>query len=252
MPLSKIHSTLTSDHILLDGTDSTGANANSSVLLDSSAANTDVGALMSYEAGEGDGSALLTNTFLADMVSPVRSAGRTITIPDVSEPIRTDDDSNIQQFQGTTDLVPSTGGAAQTYTLWREMDGRGQGNKNSPNGALVSQSSGIWSFAKTGYYSVNYQVFMAAHTVTYAGGILQFALDGSTYATIAESYSSVTSTSGTYYKNSNPHVVLKITNPEVERMKTQIFASHTSVTFAGNSTQGISYLTCTFQRIGDL
>ena len=252
MPLSKIHSTLTSDHILLDGTDSTGANANSSVLLDSSAANTDVGALMSYEAGADDGSALLTNTFLADMVSPVRSAGRTITIPDVSEPIRTDDDSNIQQFQGTTDLVPSTGGAAQTYTLWREMDGRGQGNKNSPNGALVSQSSGIWSFAKTGYYSVNYQVFMAAHTVTYAGGILQFALDGSTYATIAESYSSVTSTSGTYYKNSNPHVVLKITNPEVERMKTQIFASHTSVTFAGNSTQGISYLTCTFQRIGDL
>ena len=252
MPLSKIHSTLTSDHILLDGTDSTGANANSSVLLDSSAANTDVGSLMSYEAGADDGSALLTNTHLADMVSPVRSAGRTITIPDVSEPIRTDDDSNIQQFQGTTDLVPSTGGAAQTYTLWREMDGRGQGNKNSPNGALVSQSSGIWSFAKTGYYSVNYQVFMAAHTVTYAGGILQFALDGSTYATIAESYSSVTSTSGTYYKNSNPHVVLKITNPEVERMKTQIFASHTSVTFAGNSTQGISYLTCTFQRIGDL
>ena len=252
MPLSKIHSTLTSDHILLDGTDSTGANANSNVLLDSSAANTDVGSLMSYEAGADDGSALLTNTHLADMVSPVRSAGRTITIPDVSEPIRTDDDSNIQQFQGTTDLVPSTGGAAQTYTLWREMDGRGQGNKNSPNGALVSQSSGIWSFAKTGYYSVNYQVFMAAHTVTYAGGILQFALDGSTYATIAESYSSVTSTSGTYYKNSNPHVVLKITNPEVERMKTQIFASHTSVTFAGNSTQGISYLTCTFQRIGDL
>ena len=252
MPLSKIHNTLTSDHILLDGTDSTGANANSSVLLDSSAANTDVGALMSYEAGADDGSALLTNTFLADMVSPVRSAGRTITIPDVSEPIRTDDDSNIQQFQGTTDLVPSTGGAAQTYTLWREMDGRGQGNKNSPNGALVSQSSGIWSFAKTGYYSVNYQVFMAAHTVTYAGGILQFALDGSTYATIAESYSSVTSTSGSYYKNANPHAVLKITNPEVERMKTQIFASHTSVTFAGNSTQGISYLTCTFQRIGDL
>ena len=252
MPLSKIHSTLTSDHILLDGTDSTGANANSSVLLDSSAANTDVGVLMSYEAGADDGSALLTNTFLADMVSPVRSAGRTIIIPDVSEPIRTDDDSNIQQFQGTTDLVPSTGGAAQTYTLWREMDGRGQGNKNSPNGALVSQSSGIWSFAKTGYYSVNYQVFMAAHTVTYAGGILQFALDGSTYAVIAESYSSVTSTSGTYYKNSNPHVVLKITNPEVERMKTNIYSSHTSITFAGNSTQGISYLTCTFQRIGDL
>ena len=225
------------DNLLLNATDSSS---------------TDAGFNLLYEDGTHDGSALLTNTFLADMVSPVRSAGRTITIPDVSEPIRTDDDSNIQQFQGTGDLVPSTGGVAQTYVLWREMDGRGQGNKNSPNGALVSQSSGIWSFAKTGYYSVNYQVFMAANTVTYAGGILQFALDGSTYATIAESYSSVTSTSGTYYKNSNPHAVLKITNPEVERMKTQIFASHTNVTFAGNATAGISYLTCTFQRIGDL
>ena len=59
MPLSKIHSTLTSDHILLDGTDSTGANANSSVLLDSSAANTDVGSLMSYEAGAVDGAITL-------------------------------------------------------------------------------------------------------------------------------------------------------------------------------------------------
>ena len=59
MPLSKIHNTLTSDHILLDGTDSTGANANSSVLLDSSAANTDVGTLMSYEAGAVDGAITL-------------------------------------------------------------------------------------------------------------------------------------------------------------------------------------------------
>ena len=59
MPLSKIHSTLTSDHILLDGTDSTGANANSSVILDSSAANTDVGSLMSYEAGAVDGAVTL-------------------------------------------------------------------------------------------------------------------------------------------------------------------------------------------------
>ena len=59
MPLSKIHNTLTSDHILLDGTDSTGANANSNVLLDSSAANTDVGSLMSYEAGAVDGAVTL-------------------------------------------------------------------------------------------------------------------------------------------------------------------------------------------------
>ena len=33
MPLSKIHNTLTSDHILLDGTDSTGANAAAQAIL---------------------------------------------------------------------------------------------------------------------------------------------------------------------------------------------------------------------------
>ena len=70
MPLSKIHSTLTSDHILLDGTDSTGANANSNVILDSSAASTDVGALMSYEAGADDASVTLTaSNFTLDSLS---------------------------------------------------------------------------------------------------------------------------------------------------------------------------------------
>ena len=70
MPLSKIHNTLTSDHILLDGTDSTGANANSSVLLDSSAANTDVGSLMSYEAGADDASVALTpSSFTLDALN---------------------------------------------------------------------------------------------------------------------------------------------------------------------------------------
>ena len=59
MPLSKIHSTLTSDHILLDGTDSTGANANSNVILDSSASSTDVGSLMSYETGTVDAAVTL-------------------------------------------------------------------------------------------------------------------------------------------------------------------------------------------------
>ena len=59
MPLSRIHNDSLSDHIILDGTDSTGANANSSVLLDSSAANTDVGSLMSYEAGAVDGAVTL-------------------------------------------------------------------------------------------------------------------------------------------------------------------------------------------------
>ena len=92
MPLSKIHNTLTSDHILLDGTDSTGANANSSVLLDSSAANTDVGSLMSYEAGAVDGAVTLPvgrdNLSLAggivQVVQTEQTAASTISNPSSS------------------------------------------------------------------------------------------------------------------------------------------------------------------------
>lgn len=92
MPLSKIHSTLTSDHILLDGTDSTGANANSSVILDSSAANTDVGSLMSYEAGAVDAAITLPvgrdNLSLAggivQVVQTEQTAASTISNPSSS------------------------------------------------------------------------------------------------------------------------------------------------------------------------
>ena len=70
MPLSKIHNTLTSDHILLDGTDSTGANANSRVLIDASASDTDEGIIMSYEAGADDASVALTpSSFTLDALN---------------------------------------------------------------------------------------------------------------------------------------------------------------------------------------
>ena len=251
MPLSKIHSTLTSDHILLDGTDSTGANANSSVLLDSSAANTDVGSLMSYEAGADDGSALLTNTHLADMVSPVRSAGRTITIPDVSEPILTDDDNNTSIFRSNSDVVQSTGGAQQTLTTWVTVDTgvtgtRGQGNK----GAGVSHSSGVFTFANTGHYLINYKLMMGAHTVTYAGGLLYGSVDGSTFNALGETYASVSNTSGTYFNTASLSVIFKVTDTSTHKIKTQLLAAGTTVTFNGHT--DLNQTHCIFQRIGDI
>ena len=81
MPLSKIHNTLTSDHILLDGTDSTGANAGSNVTLDSSASSTDVGALMSYETGTVDAAVTLPvgrdNLSLTGSIAQVKQATQT-------------------------------------------------------------------------------------------------------------------------------------------------------------------------------
>ena len=224
------------DNILLDGTDSTS---------------TDTGFNLLYENGTHDGSVLLTNTHLADMVSPVRSVGRTITIPDVSEPILTDDDNNTSIFRSNSDVVQSTGGAQQTLTTWVTVDTgvtgtRGQGNK----GAGVSHSSGVFTFANTGHYLINYKLMMGAHTVTYAGGLLYGSVDGSTFNALGEVYSAVSNTSGTYYKNASISVIFKVTDTSTHKIKTQILASGTTVTFSGHS--DLNQTHCVFQRIGDI
>ena len=140
MPLSKIHSTLTSDHILLDGTDSTGANANSSVLLDSSAANTDVGALMSYEAGADDASVTLTasnytldslsvsgTTTLSSSVSGETTFNGAI-IPNAgikfpATQVASTDANTLDDYEeGTFTPVIRGGGTAGTYELNTSFD----------------------------------------------------------------------------------------------------------------------------------
>ena len=224
------------DNILLNGTDSDSADAGFNLL---------------YENGTHDGSAMLTNTHLADITSPVRSAGRTITLPDVSEPILTDDDNNTSIFRSNSDVVQSTGGAQQTLTTWVTVDTgvtgtRGQGNKD----ALVSHSSGIFTFSKTGHYLINYKLMIGAHTVTYAGGLLYGSVDGSTFNALGEVYSAVSNTSGTYYKNASISVIFKVTDTSTHKIKTQILASGTTVTFSGHS--DINQTHCVFQRIGDI
>ena len=140
MPLSKIHNTLTSDHILLDGTDSTGANANSSVLLDSSAANTDVGALMSYEAGADDASVTLTasnytldslsvsgTTTLSSSVSGETTFNGAI-IPNAgikfpATQVASTDANTLDDYEeGTFTPVIRGGGTAGTYELNTSFD----------------------------------------------------------------------------------------------------------------------------------
>ena len=224
------------DNILLNGTDSTS---------------TDTGFNLLYENGTHDGSVLLTNTHLADMVSPVRSVGRTITIPDVTEPIITDADNNTSIFRSNSNVVPSTGTVQETLTTWVTVDTgvtgtRGQGNKD----ALVSHSSGVFTFSKTGHYLINYKLMIGAHTVTYAGGLLYGSVDGSTFNALGEVYSAVSNTSGTYYKNASISVIFKVTDTSTHKIKTQILASGTTVTFSGHS--DINQTHCVFQRIGDI
>ena len=248
MPLSKIHNTLTSDHILLDGTDSTGANANSKVLLDASASNTDVGALMSYEAGAVDGSAMLTNTHLADMVSPVRSAGRKITIPDVTEPILTDADNHFQQFRLTTSQSISTINTVEDITSnLEEVDSRQVESK----GSLVSQSSGIFSFSKTGYYHIGYKISIKGHSYdNYGGGGIRATPDNSTYDIIAEGFEHSDVTSGDRYSDVYTDATFKVTDINNQKVKFFLFSDNTNMNTEADTDRNRTYMT--FQRIGDL
>ena len=246
MPLSKIHSTLTSDHILLDGTDSTGANANSNVLLDSSAANTDVGSLMSYEAGADDGSVMLTNTHLADITSPVRSAGRTITLPDVSEPILTDDDPHFQVFRLTGASAQATGAATELIdSPWEEVettDPRGQFGK----GSIVSQSSGAFSFSKTGYYKVTFTGYVTDNADNqYAGVYVNGAAAGGN--TFANLYTNIRSTRP--YANLTTFAVVPV-QTKLEQVKFFQQMEQATAQFHGDGNQNTTVVT--FQRIGDI
>ena len=248
MPLSKIHNTLTSDHILLDGTDSTGANANSNVILDSSAANTDVGSLMSYEAGADDGSVMLTNTHLADMVSPVRSAGRTITIPDVTEPILTDADNHRQQFRLTTSQSISTINTIEDITSnLEEVDSRQVEGK----GSLVSESSGIFSFSKTGYYDISYKISVKGHSyANYGGGGIQATPDNSTYAIVTEGFEHSDVTSGDRYSDLTLNVNLKVTDISNQKVKFFLFANNANMNTEAHTDINRTFMT--FQRVGDI
>tara|TARA_Y100000356_G_scaffold51710_1_gene41496 strand:- start:799 stop:1539 length:741 start_codon:yes stop_codon:yes gene_type:complete len=246
MPLSKIHNTLTSDHILLDGTDSTGANANSNVILDSSAANTDVGSLMSYEAGADDGSVMLTNTHLADITSPVRSAGRTITLPDVSEPILTDDDPHFQVFRLTGASAQATGAATELIdSPWEEVettDPRGQFGK----GSIVSQSSGAFSFSKTGYYKVTFTGYVTDNADNqYAGVYVNGAAAGGN--TFANLYTNIRSTRP--YANLTTFAVVPV-QTKLEQVKFFQQMEQATAQFHGDGNQNTTVVT--FQRIGDI
>ena len=148
------------------------------------------------------------------VASPNTDSNYTLTLPESTSTVLTDGSQNLTSaFRLSSNLVPSSGGSQETLTSWATVETavsgtRGQGSK----GAGVSHSSGVFTFANTGHYLINYKLMMGAHTVTYAGGLLYGSVDGSTFNALGEVYSAVSNTSGTYYKNANPHVVLKITN----------------------------------------
>ena len=218
------------DNILLEGTDSSS---------------TDAGFNLLYENGTHDGSAMLTNTHLADITSPVRSAGRTITLPDVSEPILTDDDPHFQVFRLTGVSAQATGAATELIdSPWEEVDTtdpRGQFGK----GSIVSQSSGVFSFSKTGYYKVTFTGYITDNADNeYAGVYVNGAAAGGN--TFANLYTAMEANELT---NLTTFVVVPVQTKQ-EQVKFFQQMEQATAQFHGDGNQNATVVT--FQRIGDI
>ena len=155
-----------------------------------------------------------------------------------------------QIFILTSNLVPSTDNTQETLTNWADVDGNVPAARGQTSvGSLVSQSSGIFSFSETGKYLIIYNMMMQQHTVTYAGGLIYATLNNSTYNALGESYSSTTSTSGSYFKNASVSATFDVPNTTNCKMKFNILANVTNVTFNGNA--DICQTHVVFQKIGE-
>ena len=185
------------------------------------------------------------------VASPNTDSNYTLTLPESTSTVLTDGSQNLTSaFRLSSNLVPSSGGSQETLTSWATVETgvsgtRGQGSK----GAGVSQSSGVFTFANTGYYLITYHLLMATNTVTYAGGLIYATVNNSAYNALVEGYSSTTSTTGTYYKNTCMSVVFDVTDTANRKIKFNILASHTNVTFHGHADMSKTYVI--FQRVGD-
>jgi hypothetical protein len=155
-----------------------------------------------------------------------------------------------QIFILTSGLVPSTANTQETLTNWADVNGAVPAARGQTSvGSLVSQSSGIFSFSETGKYLITYNLMMQTHTVTYAGGLIYATLNNSTYNALGESYSSTTSISGSYFKNASVSATFDVTNTTNCKMKFNILANVTNVTFNGNADLCQTHVV--FQKIGE-
>ena len=91
------------------------------------------------------------------VASPNTDSNYTLTLPESTSTVLTDGSQNLTSaFRLSSNLVPSSGGSQETLTSWATVETgvsgtRGQGS----TGAGVSQSSGVFTFANTGYYLVS-------------------------------------------------------------------------------------------------
>jgi hypothetical protein len=250
MPLSKVHNTLTSDHILLDGTDSTSANANSKVLLDASASNTDVGSIMSFESGAGDSSVTNTSTFLDDIKTTNRTAGRKILLPSSTTGGTILDTSNTTFFGADQwRLTTTKTGTGVINANWERIDY----TANAKVGTGMSESSGIFSFPSTGIYLIEFtgQVYQTSLNDTQQQIQTEVTTDDSSYTSVARTLSGNSTTSGTFTGGGNTtmYAIIDVTDVSNTKVRFNYSVGNSSTQILGAS--DVTRTGVLFTRLGD-
>jgi len=118
-------------------------------------------------------------------------------------------------------------------------------------GTGMSESSGIFTFASTGIYLVEFNVLAygsGVGDVRYAGGQIYVTTNNSSYSKIVEAWNGCNQHGSPYYFSSNMKILFDVTDTSTHKVKFNVAASAT-VFFNGTTTENRTHMT--FIRLGD-
>ena len=119
-------------------------------------------------------------------------------------------------------------------------------------GTGLSESSGVFSFAVTGIYSItckfSYQA--SGNDLTYAGGQLEATTNNSSYSSIAEGYNHIYNglSGSAEYEDISFQTIFDVTDTSTHKFKIKITRSHSCLLFGHSTIQKTGFV-CV--RLGD-
>ena len=154
-------------------------------------------------------------------------------------------------FRLTSNITASSGVNAITGT-WERIDGaNGNGNDGLPLGTGLTESSGIFSFGKTGVYLIqgvlNGQVGTSSNL--YIGLHFQTTIDNTNYLGTAFSWTHNQHGGTSSYHQTNTQFTFDVTDTSTHKFKMLYESQQANGTILGSTTTNSTHFTCI--RIGN-
>lgn len=147
----------------------------------------------------------------------------------------------ISNVSGTSFIVGSAGG------IWEIADDTESEYYYGSN--LVSESNGVFSFSKTGYYKITF--YAQATTATAPGNAQMYiaaTTDNSGYNSVSQA--GICVPSANYTPSGSCSAILKISDISNDKFQTQGARAAVGITFNGNTSQNLTYVV--IERLGDI